>query len=167
MYRLLQYQIMLGPADHAAGHEYRRALAYNLAATLASVPAGRLADRRGPVGVLAAGVALFLAAYLGLALTGASLVVLAGCFVAAGVAIGWVETAEHAAVATAAPEGLRGSAFGLLAAIQSFGNLAASGVAGLLWTVVSPRVAFGYLAGWMALALVGLVGSGRHPVTAV
>jgi MFS family permease len=105
MYRLLQYQIMLGPADHAAGHEYRRALAYNLAATLASVPAGRLADRRGPVGVLAAGVALFLAAYLGLALTGASLVVLAGCFVAAGVAIGWVETAEHAAVATAAPEG--------------------------------------------------------------
>jgi hypothetical protein len=89
--------------------------------------------------------------------TGASLVVLAGCFVTAGVAIGCVETAEHAAVATAAPEGLRGSAFGLLAAIQSFGNLAASGVAGLLWTAFSPRVAFAYLAGWMVLALVGLV----------
>jgi MFS family permease len=134
---------------------------YNLAATLASVPAGRLADRRGPVGVLAAGVALFGLAYVGLAVVGASVAVLAGCFLAAGVAIGCAETAEHAAVAAAAPAGLRGSAFGLLAAIQSFGNLAASGVAGLLWTAASPRVAFGYLAGWMALALVGLAAARR------
>lgn len=37
---------------------------------------------------------------------------------------------------------LRGSAFGLLAAVQRFGNLAASTSAGLLWTVASPRVAF-------------------------
>jgi MFS family permease len=133
--------------------------AYNLAATLASVPAGRAADRRGSLGVLAAGVALFLVAYAGLALTGASLAVLAGCFVAAGVGIGCVETAEHAAVATATPARLRGSAFGLLAAIQSVGNLAASGIAGLLWTWASPRVAFGYLAGWMVLALVGLAGA--------
>ncbi|HET6749680.1 MAG TPA: MFS transporter [Actinomycetes bacterium] len=133
--------------------------AYNLAATLASVPAGRAADRRGPLGVLAAGVVLFMVAYAGLALTGASLAVLAGCFVAAGVGIGCMETAEHAAVATATPARLRGSAFGLLAAIQSVGNLAASGIAGLLWTWASPRVAFGYLAGWMVLALVGLAGA--------
>jgi MFS family permease len=133
--------------------------AYNLAATLASVPAGRAADRRGARRVLAAGVALFLVAYAGLALTGASLAVLAACFVAAGVAIGCVETAEHAAVATATPARLRGSAFGLLAAIQSVGNLAASGIAGLLWTWASPRVAFGYLAGWMVLALIGLAGA--------
>lgn len=132
---------------------------YNLAATVASVPAGRLADRVGAVGVLAGGVGLFLAAYVGLAVTGASVVVLAGCFVAAGVAIGCVETAEHTAVAGAAPEGLRGSAFGLLAAIQSVGNLAASTMAGLLWTLASPRVAFAYLAGWMLLALLGLAGA--------
>lgn len=55
---------------------------------------------------------------------------------------GAVETAEHAAVATAAPDGLRGSAFGLLAAIQSFGNLAASAVAGIIWTAASPNAAF-------------------------
>ena len=72
-------------------------------------------------------------------------------------AIGCVETAEHAAVAALAPVELRGSAFGLLAAVQSFGNLAASASAGLLWTLASPRVAFGYLVAWMALALVGLL----------
>jgi hypothetical protein len=42
-----------------------------------------------------------------------------------------VETAEHAAVAALAALELRGSAFGLLAAVQSFGNLAASAIAGL------------------------------------
>jgi MFS family permease len=73
-----------------------------------------------------------------------------------------VETAEHAAVAALAPVELRGSAFGLLAAVQSFGNLAASATAGLLWTAVSPRVAFAYLVAWMLLALVGLLAADRH-----
>ena len=76
---------------------------------------------------------------------------------AAGVAIRCVETAEHAAVASLAPVELRGSAFGLLAAGQSFGNLAASTIASLLWTAASPRVAFAYLVVWMVLALVGLL----------
>jgi MFS family permease len=136
--------------------------AYNLAATLASVPAGRLGDRRGPVGVFGLGVALFALSYAGFAITGPSVLLLAPWFVAAGVAIGAVETAEHAAVAALAPQALRGSAFGLLAAVQSFGNLAASAVAGLLWTVLSPRVAFVYLASWMVLALVGLLPVARH-----
>jgi hypothetical protein len=69
--------------------------------------------------------------------------------VATGIAIGCAETAERAAVATLAPVELRGSAFGLLAAVQSFGNLAASAIAGLLWMLASPWVAFGYLVAWM------------------
>jgi MFS family permease len=132
-------------------------VAYNVAATVASVPAGR----RGAVLVLALGVGLFGLAYAGFAAGGASVLALAPWFVAAGVAIGCVETAEHAAVASLAPVELRGSAFGLLAAVQSFGNLAASAVAGLLWTAASPAVAFGYLVGWMGLALVGLLATAR------
>jgi hypothetical protein len=58
---------------------------------------------------------------------------------------------------------LRGSAFGLLAAVQSFGNLAASAIAGLLWTLASPRMAVGYLVAWMVLALVGLLLVERRP----
>ena len=137
-------------------------VAYNVAATVASVPAGRLGDRRGAVLVLALGVGLFGLAYAGFAAGGSSVLVLAPWFLAAGVAIGCVETAEHAAVAALAPVELRGSAFGLLAAVQSFGNLAASTIAGLLWTAASPRVAFAYLVAWMTLAVVGLLAAGRH-----
>src|SRR4051794_5192329 len=36
--------------------------------------------------------------------------------------VGCVETAEHAAVATLAADSVRGSAFGVLAAVQSLGN---------------------------------------------
>ena len=130
--------------------------AYNVAASLASVPGGHLGDRRSTLLVLLIGVACFGAAYLGLALTGASIVLLAICFVLAGIAIGFVETAEHAAVAALAPIDLRGSAFGTLAAIQSLGNFAASAVAGLLWTAVSPRAAFLYLTAWMLVSAVAL-----------
>jgi MFS family permease len=130
--------------------------AYNLAATLISVPAGHLGDRRGAPRVLVTGAAGFAGAFLVLALTGPHLAPLALGFVLAGLAIGCAETAEHAAVAALAPAELRGSAFGLLAAVQSVGNLAASAVAGTLWTLVSPTVAFTYAAGWMVVAVVAL-----------
>jgi hypothetical protein len=42
-------------------------------------------------------------------------------------------------------------------------NLAASAIAGLLWTLASPRVAFAYLVAWMGLALVGLLLAERRP----
>jgi MFS family permease len=140
-------------------------VAYNLAATLASVPAGRLGDRRGAVRVLALGVLVFLGAYVTFATTGPSVPLLAIGFILAGIGIGAVETAEHHAVASLAAEGLRGSAFGLLAAMQSAGNLAASGVAGILWTTVGPGTAFAWAAGWMGLSLVLLAGPLRRSRT--
>ncbi len=65
-----------------------------------------------------------------------------------------------------APAAIRGSAFGTLAAIQSLGNFAASAIADLLWTTVSPRAAFLYLAAWMLLALVAFAAArDRSPIT--
>jgi MFS family permease len=115
---------------------------YNLAATLASVPAGRVADARGAVVVLAAGVGMYGLAYAGFAVGTTPLLALA-------------------------PQALRGSAFWLLAAIQSLGNFAASGVAGLLWTAVSPRAAFGYLTGWLLVALLGLLSTRQSAASTV
>ena len=78
-----------------------------------------------------------------------------------GIGIRCAETAEHAAVATHAPIDLRGSAFGLLAGIQSLGNLAASTITGIIWTTLSPRWAFAYLAAWMIVALVALISNSK------
>lgn len=140
-------------------------VAYNLSATLISVPAGHHGDRRDPVTTLVFGVAAFGIAY-GLFATGPSTVImLLPAFVLAGFGIGIVETAEHAAVATLAPETLRGSAFGLLAAVQSGGNLAASAVAGLLYTLASPAWAFGFLTTTMLIAI-AVVTTTRSPRSA-
>lgn len=76
-----------------------------------------------------------------------------------------METAENSAVAALAPARLRRSAFGLLATIQATGNLAASAIAGALWTAVSTRAAFIYLTAWMLLALAGLALAARRPAT--
>lgn len=140
-------------------------VAYNLSATVISVPAGRYGDHHSPTQVLVTGAALFTAAYLWFAAGPASVVTLAPAFLLAGAGIGCAETAEHAAVAANAPAQLRGSAFGLLAAIQSAGNLAASTVAGLLWTAVSPVAAFCFLAAAMAIAVAGSRARGRRART--
>jgi MFS family permease len=134
-------------------------VAYNVAATITSFPAGGLSDKlsqRGPLLVTAAGVAAFLLAYLVFAVPDPGIVILLVAFTLAGIGIGCAETAEHAAVAAFAPTDIRGSAFGLLATVQAIGNLAAGAIAGLLYTVASPTVAFTYLAAWMLIALATL-----------
>ncbi|MDA5280882.1 MFS transporter [Streptomyces sp. Isolate_45] len=139
--------------------------AYNVAATVASVPAGRLSDRlgrRGPILVLAAGVAAFAVSYGLFTFDATAIAFLAIPFLLAGAGIGAVETAQHSAVAALAPKDLRGSAFGMLATVQSLGNLAASTIAGILWTTVSPTAAFAYLTAWMVIALAGLLIASRR-----
>ena len=142
--------------EHATTIALALYVAYNVAATLTSLAAGRASDRTGPTGVLAVGAAAFAVAYLGFTRDTASWALLVPWFVLAGIGIGCAETAEHAAVATHAPDDLRGSAFGLLAATQSLGNLVASTIAGALWSALSPTWAFAYLAAAMIAATLSL-----------
>ena len=157
---ILRATQLLSPSlgqDNATQRALLLYIAYNLTATLISVPAGRVGDSWGMTRILAVGVAAFAFSSLGFGLSGASMPLLGLSFVLAGIGIGCAETAEHAAVATLAPATLRGSAFGLLATVQSFGNLAASAVAGLLWTAFSAEVAFLYVASWSVIALIVLL----------
>ncbi len=139
---------------------------YNLAATLISIPAGRHGDRYNPIRVLAAGAVFFAAGYGVLAAGPRQPYLLAAGFVLAGLGIGCGETAESAAVAALAPSTLRGSAFGLLATAQAGANLAASALAGILWTAVSPAAAFLFLTAAMIIAIPLVLASRRKPASA-
>ena len=147
-------------ADGAAVTAIALYVGYNVAATLASFPAGRLADMIGARRVLLGGIAVFGLAYATFAVAGPDVAVLGAAFVVAGLAIGAVETAQHSSVASLAPEDLRGSAFGLLAAIQSAGDFIASVVTGLLWTLVSPVAAFAFATAAMGGAALVVVAGG-------
>jgi MFS family permease len=154
--------------DAAAAAAIALYTGYNLLATVTSIPAGRMVDRLGARPVLGAGVALFGVAYLVFALAGGDIPVLAVAFLLAGVGIGAVETAQHTAVAAMAPEANRGSAFGLLAGIQSVGDLVASAMVGLVWAVAGAPAAFVLAASLMVGSLVVLtLGRPRGRVAAV
>lgn len=127
--------------------------AHNLAAAGVAYGGGHWIDRTNPRLAFAAGALLFALAYAGFALPTHSWPALLLFFVLAGSGIGLAETAESTVFALAVPEEIRGSGFGLLGAIQSFGALASSAAVGLIWSSFSPGVAFVYAAAWMALSL--------------
>jgi MFS family permease len=74
-------------------------------------------------------------------------------FLLAGVGIGAAEPAESTVVAKALPEKLRGNGFGVLGLVQAFGDMGFTVVAGVLWSLLSLAVAFGYVAAWMLLSV--------------
>ena len=162
-------------ASSADGEEHGRATtvaillyaAHNVAATGTALVSGRIADRGRPQRIFAAGAAVYVLAYLLFAWPHDEWWLLAGAFVLAGIGIGIAETVESTMVARQLPDALRGSGFGVLGLAQSLGDLGATLVAGLLWAVASPTVAFSYTAIWMVAALIAslskLAGSPRLP----
>lgn len=135
--------------------------AHNLAAAFVAYGGGHWLDRAGPRVVFASGAATFAAGYAVFALPSHAWPVLAGAFVLAGIGKGLAETAESALFARLLPDHLRGSGFGLLGGVQSFGDFASSAVVGVLWSAVSPLAGFAYAAGWMVVSLVAASGIER------
>ena len=135
---------------------------HNVIATLASLIAGRWYDRTGPRVVFATGAAVYVLAY-GVFSAGAhSVIAVVVAFAAAGAGIGLAEPTESAVVAQLLPDRLRGSGFGVLGAVQATGDVVATVIAGFLYTVFSPAVAFGYAAVWMLAATIAS-GTLRRP----
>jgi MFS family permease len=127
---------------------------HNVVATVAALAAGRWYDRTGPRAVFATGAAVYVIGYVVFAAGTHSAMVVALGFALAGAGIGLAEPTPPAVVSQLLPDRLRGSGFGVLGAVQATGDVVATVVAGVLYAVASPTVAFGYAAVWMAVAVI-------------
>jgi len=130
-------------------------LVMSLFYALSSWPAGALSDKVGRHGLLAVGFSLLVVADVVLALASNA----AAVFVAAavwGLHMGLTQGLLSTLIADAAPENLRGTAFGAFNFATGIATLAASIVAGALWDAVGPTATFLAGAIFTAIALAAL-----------
>ncbi len=131
-------------------------VAMNLVYAASAYPLGALSDRVNRKVMLATGVALLIAADVVLALAPDAWAVGAGALLW-GLHMGATQGLLAALVAETAPEDLRGTAFGVFNLISGVALLAASVIAGALWTYFSPAITFYAGALFAAVALAGLI----------
>jgi MFS family permease len=129
----------------------------SLVYALAATPAGALSDRIDRRLVLALGLGVLIVADGVLASFGTVVGVLAGVALW-GLHMGLTQGLLAALIADAAPARLRGTAFGVFNLASGVALLAASVLAGQLWTRIGPEATFLAGGGFAALALVGLLG---------
>lgn len=127
----------------------------NVVYTVIAYPAGLAMDRGHARGLLFGGLAMLLAADLVIASTAS----LAGLFVAValwGAHLGLTQGVLAALVAQEAPAALRGTAFGVFHLVSGVALLAASVIAGALWSAYGAAATFYAGAAFTAVALAGL-----------
>jgi MFS family permease len=136
----------------------------NVAAAVAAFPAGAVSDVVGRRGPLVAGYILSAAVTVGfawcVAAGVASVWVLGALFAAAGVVNAVQEALEGAAAADLVPdEAVRGTAYGVLGAVNGVGDFVSSLFVGALWAI-SPVWGFAAAAALMAAGAAVLGASG-------
>ena len=131
---------------HAAGLAAILYLWRNVVYAAASFPVGALADRFGHRRVLVAGYGLgaLTAAMtaVAFAIHSTSLPLLVVIFTLAGLYIAVEDALEGSMTADFTQPEVRGTAYGVLGTVNGLGDFLASAGLGLLWTTVSPAVAF-------------------------
>jgi MFS family permease len=131
----------------------------NVVYAASAYPFGRHSDGRSPQRLLSLGIALLVAADLVLAAARGPLWVFAGAALW-GLHMGATQGLLTALVAAASPEDLRGTAFGLFNLLTGVALLAASAVAGALWSSHGPAAPF--LAGALLAAAALKTGDRRN-----
>ena len=115
-----------------------------------SYPIGALSDRVGRRGLLALGYLAGAVSSLGFAAAFLwrlkVLTYLLAMFGLAGFSIAVTDALEGAMTADLVTEPVRGTAYGVLGAVNGVGDLVASVAVGILWTAFSPVIAFAYAA---------------------
>jgi len=130
--------------------------AFNLVAALVSYPAGLLSDRWGRRNILLVSFVLFLAVYLGFALT-QNIALIAGLFALYGAYQGIFRSVGKALATDLVPEHLRASGIGWYSTTIGLLGLVASVIAGLLWDDVGHAAMFVYGAVFAAAGSLALV----------
>lgn len=137
-------------------------LAYNIAYSVFSYPAGKLSDRLGRKSILVAGYTTYAAVYLGMAVlpshTGYISFLLLFCLY--GLYSGLTDGVEKALVVDLVGAPMRATAIGLHATIVGAGLLPASLIAGQLWSLLGPAAPFAFgggMAFFSALLLIVLL----------
>lgn len=131
----------------------------NVCYTATAYPAGAASDRYSRRTLLVVGLAILVAADLILASAASPLPAFAGAALW-GLHMGFTQGLLAKLVADTAPEALRGTAFGIFNLVGGVALLAASVVAGVLWSILGAPAAF--LAG-AALAMFALLGLLAYP----
>lgn len=139
-------------------------VAMNVVYAGSAYPFGWLADRVDHAKLLKGGLVVLVASDLVLAHAAGWGSVLAGV-VLWGVHMGMTQGLFAAMVAGAAPADLRGTAFGIFNLVSGIAVLAASVVAGLLWTRLGPAFTFYAGAAFAVVALAAL--AARRPAPAM
>ena len=132
----------------------------NVVYAVAAAPAGIAADRMSRRSLLLWGLGVLVVADLVLARATGPLATFVGAALW-GLHMGLTQGLLTALVADAAPEDLRGTAFGVFHLASGVFLLIASSLAGLLWTVYGPALTFVAGAVFTGVAAVGLVLSPR------
>ena len=133
----------------------------NVVYALSAYPAGILSDRVERRAVLIAGLVVLVIADIVLALSG-SLVGIAAGVALWGLHMGLTQGLLAAMIADAAPDDLRGTAFGLYNLLTGLALLLASVIAGALWDQVGAAGTFLSGAGFAVLAIAGLLAMGSQ-----
>jgi len=127
----------------------------NIVYTAVAYPAGVAADRGHRKALLAWGLAALIASDLALA-SASSIALLFAGIALWGLHMGLTQGLLSTLIADAAPEKLRGTAFGVFHFVSGAALLAASLIAGWLWDSYGPAWTFYAGAAFTALALLGL-----------
>ncbi|HEX5092730.1 MAG TPA: MFS transporter [Burkholderiales bacterium] len=128
----------------------------NIVYTAVAYPAGLAADRGHRRALLVVGLAALIAADLVIGAFG-SIAGLGAGIVLWGVHMGLTQGLLSTLVADAAPADLRGTAFGVFNLVSGIALLAASVLAGWLWSAYGASATFYAGAGFCAVALAGLL----------
>ena len=130
-------------------------VAMNLVYALAAYPFGRLSDRASHRSLLALGLAVLIAADLALACSDHWAWLWAGVALW-GLHLGITQGLLATMVADAAPDDLRGTAYGVFNLVSGIAILVASVLAGLLWDTFGAPLTFLAGAGFCVLALAAI-----------